>query len=109
MDFTIFKQNLRHFMESRGYTIQGLAEDVELPSATISRYLSGDRTPDLKYVIKLAEFFDVSVDWLLGLSGDKYDVMPQELQDVATLYSLATPDDRRVVQAVLNKYRTSKG
>ena len=55
--------------------------------------------------MRLADFFDVSLDWLLGLSGERYNVMPQEIQDVADLYEVASPEDRRVIQAVLNKYR----
>ena len=31
--------------------------------------------------------------------------MPLELQEIASLYGAATMDDKRVVQAVLNKYR----
>ena len=72
---------------------------------TIHRYLSGGRTPDLPNLMRLADFFDVSLDWLLGLSGERYNVMPQEIQDVADLYEVASPEDRRVIQAVLNKYR----
>ena len=108
MDFTAFKDNLRQLMAGRGYSNLALSLEIKIPAATISRYLTGNRTPDLPYVVKIADFFGVSIDWLLGFNGDKFDVMPQEVQDVATCYQLATPDDRRVVQAVLQKYKQSK-
>lgn len=108
MDYSIFQDRLRQLMESRGLNNKALADEVNITTAALSRYLTGHRTPDLKYVVKLAEYFGVSVDWILGINGDRYEVLPQEIQDIAYLYSLANPDDRRVVHAVLDKYKTSK-
>lgn len=108
MDCTIFQERLGRLMESRGFTMRSLAEEIGITPSTLSRYLSTNRVPDLAYVVKLAEYFNVSVDWLIGLNGDHFDILPKEIQDVAFLYSLATEDDRRVVQAVLNKYKTKE-
>ena len=105
MDYSFFRENLKNLLSVRGYTIKGFAAEINASAATISRYLSGDRTPDLPYVVNIASFFNVSIDWLLGINGDQFDVMPKEVQEVASLYSLASPDDRRVIQAVLGQYR----
>lgn len=104
IDFITFQDNLRALINSRGKLIKDIAADISVTPATMSRYLSGARDPDLKYVVRLAKYFSVSVDWLLGLNGEKFELLPQETQDFAELYSLASPDDRRVVQAVLSKY-----
>ena len=104
MDYTPFQENLKRLMSSRNFSMKLFGEEVGITAATLSRYLSGNRTPDLPYVVKIAEYFNVSIDWLLGLNGDKFDVLPKEIQVIAHLYTLATPDDRRVVQAVLHKY-----
>ena len=53
----------------------------------------------------LARYFGVSVDWLLGLSNDRYEAVPSEVREFATLYALASPDDRTIVETVLKKYR----
>lgn len=103
-DYTTFRNNLCLLVESRGMTVQRFCDDIGIPHATISRYLSGDREPMTAYLIKIAKYFNVSLDWLLGLNGEKFDVMPTDIQDVVTLYSLASPDDRRVIHAVLGKY-----
>ncbi len=105
MDYTIFKEHLRHLMKTRNLSMKALGEELNVTPATLSRYLSGDRTPDLPYVVKIASYFNVSIDWLLGFNGDKFDIMPVEVQEIATLYQLASPQDRRVVQAVLDKYK----
>ena len=105
MDYTRFQKNLRDLIESRGMTNKMLAADVNLTQATITRYLHGKREPELRNVVLLAKYFNVSVDWILGISGEKFDLLPQSIQDFAQLYSLASPDDRRVIEAVLSKYR----
>lgn len=108
MDFTIFRTNLRELMDSRGLSMKALAEQVNTTPATVSRYLSSERTPDLAYVVKLAEFFGVSIGWMLGLEEDRYATLPEEYQQLINLYSKAAPDDRMVIQAVLKKYKNKE-
>ncbi|MGN9096375.1 helix-turn-helix domain-containing protein [Flintibacter porci] len=108
MDYHIFRENLRQLVNGSGKTIQDLAADLSMSTPTLSRYLTGKRTPDLPYVVRISEYFNISIDWLLGLNGEKFDVMPPEIQEVATLYAVATKDDRRVVQAVLGKYKEAE-
>ena len=103
--YASFKNNLRLLIESHGMTIKQFCEDIGIPGATISRYLSGDREPKVCYIIKIADYFNVSVDWLLGINGKKFDVLPADIQDVVLLYSVASEDDRRVIRLLLNKYK----
>lgn len=105
MDYTIFRERLRQLVNGSGKNLQALAAELGMSTPTLSRYLTGSRTPDLPYVVKISQHFNISIDWLLGLNGEKFEVMPPEIQEVATLYSVATQDDRRVVQAVLKKYK----
>ena len=106
MDFTAFRSNLTILMESRGYSSNNsLSADLGVPAGTISRWKTGDRAPDLEYVIRLAEFFGVSIDWLLGFEQDRYSSLPQESQNLLNLYALASEDDRAVIKTVLAKYK----
>lgn len=105
MDYEIFREHLRQLVSGSGKTLQDLSADLHMSTPTLSRYLSGNRTPDLPYVVSISQHFNISIDWLLGLNGEKFDIMPPEIQEVATLYSVATEDDRRVIQAVLKKYK----
>ena len=45
-----------------------LAEALGVLANTISYFVSGKRVPNLEQIIKIAQFFDVSTDYLLGLS-----------------------------------------
>ena len=93
-------------MESRGYSSnKSLSDDLCVPAATISRWRTGDRAPDLEYVIRISEFFGVSIDWLLGFEQDRYSSLPADRQELLRLYALASDDDRSVIKAVLAKYK----
>ena len=108
MDFSRFRENLTALVESRGITFVELGAATNMASTTLHRYISGDRTPDLPNLMRLAEYFDVSLDWLLGFSDERFECIPAEMRQFMELYNIASPDDRRVIQAVLSKYRKEK-
>ena len=47
-----------------------MAKVAEISLRTYQRYESGERIPDLEVLIKLADYFNVSTDYLLGRSND---------------------------------------
>lgn len=104
MCYSTFIVNLRMLIESRGLTLRDFCADVGIPASTVSRYLNEDREPKFSNVIKIAEYFNVSIDWLVGVTGKRIDVLPEDIQDVVFLYSLASDDDRRVIRTLLSKY-----
>ena len=56
---------LRELREKRGLTLEQVAEGVGLRNQYISNYELGKRRPDYDTICKLADFFGVSVDYLL--------------------------------------------
>lgn len=57
---------LRELREKRGLTLEQVAEGVGLRNQYISNYELGKRRPDYDTLCKLADYFGVSVDYLLG-------------------------------------------
>ena len=57
---------LREIRKSRNTTMKKLGAELGLAESTISLYESGKRQPDFETVVKLADYFGVSVDYLLG-------------------------------------------
>ncbi len=101
-----FRRTLRTLMESRGLLAKDLAYDVGITAASISRYLSNEREPTLEYTCRIAKYFGVTVDYLLGIKPEKQAVLSEESEQVAWLYDKASDDDKAVIEAVLKKYRT---
>lgn len=105
MDYEPFRRNLRNLIDSRAILSKELAYDLNMTPASISRYLNGMRDPELPYVVRIADYFDVTVDWLLGLSGERYETLPNDTRELANLYQLAGPADREIVKLTLSKYK----
>lgn len=64
----MFPQRLRLCRKDRGLSLKELASFFGMSHSTLSKYETGSRHPDPDMLIKLASFFDISVDYLLGLS-----------------------------------------
>jgi len=67
-----FANQLRTLRNSRGLTQKDLAKLMSLSPSTVAMYETGDREPDFEVVTKIAQFFDVSTDFLLtGGTADR--------------------------------------
>lgn len=73
-------QRLRELRKEKGLTMKKLGEMVGVGESTISQYENGKRQPDFTTLDKLAEIFNVSVDYLLG----RTDVPQQASQEKST-------------------------
>lgn len=62
---------LRQLMEYKGFTSTQLADDIEVPRATVSHILSGRNNPSLDVMLKIiSRYREVAVDWLLFGEGE---------------------------------------
>lgn len=57
---------LKELRKSRGISQLKLAIDLNMNQNSISRYETGEREADYATLILFADYFDVSVDYLLG-------------------------------------------
>ena len=100
---------LKELREDKGLTQRELAPLLGVSTATVSAYEVGIRDPGLDMLVKYARIFNVSTDYILGLtsapqsqtllSGDFADgVSGGEL--VKSLYQLS-PEHRSVILMVL--------
>ena len=58
-------KRLRELREQKGISQLKLAMDLSLNQNSISRYETGEREADYKTLVALADYFCVSVDYLL--------------------------------------------
>lgn len=91
-------------------TQEDLAKVLFVTSGTISNYENGVHLPDVEKLISLADFFDVTTDYLLGrcasrLSPDVLDKVVMEdrtvgdlLQDIHNL----SPERKKALNVILN-------
>ena len=56
---------LKEIRKSKGISQLKLALEMNTNQNTISRYETGEREPSISELIKIADYFDVSIDYLL--------------------------------------------
>ena len=61
-----FSDRLRFCRRQRGLTQEQLAEAMGVSVAAVSKWELGQSVPELETLLELADFFDLSVDALLG-------------------------------------------
>lgn len=59
-------ERLKTLRKSKGLSMKELGSSFGLAESTISLYENGKRQPDNDTILKFAEYFGVSVDYLLG-------------------------------------------
>jgi transcriptional regulator with XRE-family HTH domain len=62
-----FAKKLTDLMKEHGTSQNQLAIILSVKQQTISRYINGEREPNIDTILEIAKYFDVSTDYLLGL------------------------------------------
>ena len=66
-----FKDRLKELRIENNCTAAKLASYLNYGGTAISNYESGRNEPSIDILIKIAEYFDVSVDYLVGKTNNK--------------------------------------
>lgn len=62
----MLKDKLKELRKEKGLTQTQLSEQLEIPQTTYAGYETGKHEPDFKTLIKIADFYKTSTDYLLG-------------------------------------------
>ena len=63
-----FPSRLRKLLDDRGVTITALSKELKISRQAVSQYTDGSAQPNIEKLRAIAAFFDVSADYLVGLS-----------------------------------------
>lgn len=105
---------LRSLREKKGLSQTEAAKRLGMVRTTYSNYEAGNREPDNESLKKLAEFYEVSVDYLLGIekpSGETrdYDPFLMAIKEKYPDVNIDDPDIRRklmkAIDLVLEDYQ----
>ena len=90
-------QTIRELRKEMDCTQNQLADTLGVTQDSISLWENDKRVPDTQYIVAMAKFFDVTTDYLLGLTDEYKSVRFSEEPSGIGL----APDER----ALLKKYR----
>ncbi len=100
-------ERILQLKEERNLTSRELERCAGLSPSTLSQWKKGKGKPSLESLIKIAEFFQVSADYLLCLSDDRQQRPQAPLTEEDKLllqsYHAASAYDRfRIIQICMN-------
>ena len=64
-----FAEKLRKARKETGFTQREVAKEIKIPYSTIANYETGRTQPDIETLGILADFYQISLDWLIGTKG----------------------------------------
>lgn len=59
------QNRLKALRKSRGYTQISLQMQIGIEQSLLSKFENGERTPPTETLVRLADFYNVSIDYLL--------------------------------------------
>lgn len=61
-----FSKKLRYLLKKNNMTQIQFGKIVDYSYVTVNSYINGFNPPSMNFICKTADYFDVSIDWLLG-------------------------------------------
>ena len=109
-------EQIRALRESMNYSQMKFAQIFELGQSSVVRYEKGEASPPLELLVRIADYFDVSMDYIFGRTehpqGKLYEYKPQIAQSdpsmekfVEMCFDPQSPMNERLKQTLLQLLR----
>ena len=105
-------ENLKSLRRNKGISQQQLAEAVGVSQQSINKYENHDVEPDISTLIKMARYFNTSVDYLIGNTTvdriieqcEEYYLNLQEKEHIIS-YRKLNEDQKSSIDNIMLLYR----
>ena len=82
-----FGDRIKKLREEKGLSREEMSNQLNISYSALSKYETNKRFPDKNTLIELANFFDVSVDYIIGRTDvRKFEDFPEEIKGIANLF-----------------------
>ena len=101
--------NLREIRKARNLTQREVAESIWCSVTVYSRYETGERQPPIDILIRLSDFYGVTLDYLVGKKELAFEGLSE--YEKALIAAARKADDRARKDAIilLGAHRSSDG
>lgn len=110
---TVILQRLKELRKQINISQKQLADVVQVSQQSINKYENHDVQPDLDTLMRLAAYFNVSVDYLIGFSDYPHSFVEQagqalsneELQFLSLFHKLSAEEKDSILTIMQQYYR----
>ena len=102
-------KRLKQLREMNHKSQQEVCAELNIEQSTLANYENGKRTPRIEILIKLAEYFHCTTDYLLGIS-DEIDEqkstsnLPDDSRKFIDLFSELNEENKDIIIGDMRKY-----
>ncbi len=99
-------ENIRAFRKARRFTQEQFAEAMGVTVGSVYKWETGQTIPELSMLVEIADFFDTSMDVLLGyrVKDNRIDVLAERLREYCRVRN---PEALAEAEKALRKYPNS--
>lgn len=103
---------LKHLREENGFTLEYVATSLNTTKTSIARYEKNDREPKSEMISALADFYNVSTDYLLGRQSDldieSEDTYSEDVLEAAELFGELSETQKEVILKLIEEFLENK-
>jgi transcriptional regulator with XRE-family HTH domain len=109
----ILGQRIRELRCKAALSQMKFAKELNLCASTVSQYETGNRSPSDQIKLRIADYFNVSLDYLMGRNGSnkssysieirKNSLTQQEIEDLRTTFSIIDDSTVRALIELLKR------
>lgn len=104
----IFAERLRYLLDCQEIKLKALAPKLGISPSTLGNYALGLREPDFEILVRIADYFNVSTDYLLGRE-DLPQKQPTEKEFIQLLRQMSPEQQELLLEQArpLVRYRVA--
>lgn len=100
-----FGDMLRFYRKQLNLTQFELADKTGISRSRINNYENGLREPDFDTTELFADFFNVSMDAMVGRTDGGPVQVPDEVCDLLAVVDKLTAEDKAIIKIIADKYK----
>ncbi|MFZ7807720.1 MULTISPECIES: helix-turn-helix domain-containing protein [Bacillus cereus group] len=106
----MFGQRLKDLRREKKLTQQDIADVLGIEKSNISRFESGKQSLSSENIIKTAKYFNVSVDYILGISDyktinkKKEEQIPKDVVKLMKKINTLSPEKRQLIESLIDNF-----
>lgn len=104
-----FGDRIKQLRENVNLSREQLSNKINISYSALSKYETNNRFPDKITLNKIADFFDVSTDYLLGRNKSTSNEEDEEVKELVDIIYKLDKEDRdavlKILDSLINKHK----
>ncbi|MBE6583080.1 MAG: helix-turn-helix transcriptional regulator [Ruminococcaceae bacterium] len=99
----MFTERFNELLKSRGINAVTLAKEIGVPKSIVYEWKSGVRDPSLENMLRIADYFGVSLEYLTGREDEETDIEKELLVLLRAARDISVEDH----DALVNSFKSN--